>query len=113
MTLEDSLTVIEDTTSALLRLVGEGDEQACAPLLACRGEALAALASHLAAGDPSERERLAPRLAALNEADRALRQAAASALDRIAAEDRLRFGQDGRVQTAEREPRNACLDRRA
>ena len=114
MLLEESLTAAEEMTAALLGAVAAGDEPACAPLLAARGEALEALGASLAAAESGVRKALAPRLAALADSDRQLQTAAAEALDLIVAQDRARFGQEGPGPSPlDREPRNACLDRRA
>lgn len=114
MLLVESLTAVEETTSALLVAVAAGDESACAPLLASRGKALEALDAALAAAGTRERAAHAPRLASLAELDRQLQTAAAAVLDRIVAQDRARFGQEGPGPSPlDREPLNACLDRRA
>ena len=102
-------------TAALLGAVAAGDEPACAPLLAAPGRGSRSPGRLVGRRRPSGvRQALAPRLAARADSDRQLQTAAAEALDLIVAQDRARFGQDGPGPSPlDREPRNACLDRRA
>ena len=114
MNLEETIRETEDLTEALRAAVSAGDEPACAPLLQRRDQVLLGLESALNAADDAERAALAVRLRGLADADRALREAAESALAQAGEAVRCGFGLQGRAGgIVDRGPQQGCLDRRA
>lgn len=114
MTLEQHLRENEDLTGALRAALADGDDDACARLLAQREAALTGLAGALRLATPATRHALKTRLASLGEADRDLRRAAADCLARLGEATRAGFGLAGRPATPASSPDTIpCVDRLA